>query len=377
MKTYLMYMLLMIVAIACSKPNQNQTESTSEVEKMKLLVGTYTGKGSEGIYQISFNPETGALSDTLLLVESNNPSYLTQSTDGQLVYAVNETADGGVSAFQWNKEQSALELIGMQKSQGDYPCYIDINPINDQIALANYGTGNVVSYGLMADGTLSEVGTDNQHEGQGPNEERQEGPHAHFSQFSQDGKNLYAIDLGIDKVMRYPLDSGKVGEGEVALSLEPGDGPRHLVFHPTKPLVYVITELSNVVVGAKVLENGNFEAIGRFSTLPENFEGDSYCADIHISNDGRYLYASNRGHNSIAIFSVGQEDGKLQMVATESVYGDWPRNFTLSPDNKFLLVANQNSDNITVFKRDTETGMLHYTDQQIKLSQPVCLLFQN
>ena len=157
--------------------------------------------------------------------------------------------------------------------------------------------------------------------------------------------------------------------------MEPGDGPRHLVFHPDRNLAFVINELSNTVISLKHDPNGGmFEAIARVSTLPESFDGESYCADIHVSPDGQFLYASNRGHNSIAIFSIS-EDGQLQLLGTESTRGNWPRNFTLSPDGKYLIVANQFSGNVVVFERNPETGMLTYMDQQIEISSPVCLKF--
>ncbi|MCV9388641.1 lactonase family protein [Reichenbachiella ulvae] len=377
MKTQIIPVLLLVVAIACSSPKKDMsnTQPVETTELVNIIVGTYTSKDSKGIYRVKFNPETGALSDTSLLVETTDPSYLAQSSDGEQVYAINAVGDGDVYAFEWNEDRSKLIELSHRKSMGDNPCYVALSPEDQSLALANYGSGNVVTYPVNSDGTIGEAGTARQHEGQGGDMDRQAGPHAHFSQFSSDGKYLYAVDLGTDQVIYYPMDSGRMGEGKVALQLDPADGPRHLDFHPSKAFVYVINELNSTIVAAKVLEDGSFERIEKVSTLPEGYEGESYCADIHVSKDGRFLYGSNRGHNSIAIFSI-EEDGKLKMVATESVFGNWPRNFTLSPDNKFLLVANKKSDNITVFKRDDKTGMLHFTDQQIQLSQPVCLVFE-
>jgi 6-phosphogluconolactonase len=378
MKKHLIYSLLVLLIAACSTPEkkQNSPEEDTEASLLNILVGTYTSKGSQGIYRITYNPETGALADTSLLVQTTDPSYLAQSSDGKHVYAINAVADGDVYAFEWNEDRTKLIELSHRKSMGDNPCYVALSPDDQSLALANYVSGNVVSYPVNTDGSIAEEGTARQHEGQGGDMDRQAGPHAHFSKFSSDGKFLYAVDLGTDQVIYYPMDSGHMGEGKVALQLDPADGPRHLDFDPEGAFVYVINELSSTIVVAKVLEDGSFERVEKVSTLPEGYEGESYCADIHVSDDGRFLYGSNRGHNSIAIFSIGEEDGKLKMVATESVYGDWPRNFTLSPDNKFLLVANKKSDNITVFKRDAKTGMLHFTDQQIQLSQPVCLVFE-
>ncbi|WP_119845299.1 lactonase family protein [Reichenbachiella sp. MSK19-1] len=378
MKLQLLSLLVGCSLLACTSQSEEKTvDSTTEntTEMLTLLVGTYTGQGSDGIYSVQFDPSTGVLSKSQLLVETTSPSFLAYSQDKQKVYAVNETENGGVSSFAWDENKSKLKLVSRRASEGDYPCYVSINPSETLVSVANYGTGNVISYPIDKSGVIATAGDIQQHEGTGTNPDRQEGPHAHFAQYSKDGTQLYAIDLGIDQVIKYPVTGGKIGAGETALNLEPGDGPRHLVFHPTKALVYVISELSSTVTTAQVNEDGTFETVAQISTLPENIEGDSYCADIHISDDGRYLYASNRGHNSIAIFSVDEETGALARIANEPVQGDWPRNFCLTPDNKHILVANQKSDNITVFERDDATGMMHFTGNEIKISQPVCVIF--
>ncbi|PIB37620.1 hypothetical protein BFP72_18040 [Reichenbachiella sp. 5M10] len=338
-----------------------------------MLVGTYTGQGSEGIYSIQFDPATGAISDKQLVATTTSPSYLALSPDKQRVYAVNEGGEGNVTAYQWNDSHTQLDLINSQSSQGLYPCYVSLQ--DSLVAIANYGGGNVVSYPLDAAGALSDNPVNQQHEGTGPNSDRQEAPHAHCAVFSKDGQYLYGVDLGIDQIRMYSV-ADLTAEGEVALQLDAGDGPRHLTFHPNKDIAFVISELSSTVTTASIDPlTGKMTALSKVSTLPEGHEGDNSCADIHVSDDGRYLYASNRGHNSIAIFSIDPETSALKMIATESVMGDWPRNFTLSPDNNYILVANKKSNNITVFKRDKETGMMYYTDQQLEISQPVCLKF--
>jgi 6-phosphogluconolactonase len=194
--------------------------------------------------------------------------------------------------------------------------------------------------------------------------------------FARDDRFLYAVDLGLDAIIAYPLDeNGIAGEPHIAMNMDPGDGPRHLIFHPTKDLAFVINELSNSVVSMTVDPvSGTFEKIDKQSTLPEGYTETSYCADIHISDDGKYLYGSNRGHNSIAVFSIS-ESGALILLETESVRGEWPRNFALSPDGKHLLVANQHTNNVTVFSIDPETGLLNYTGNELKVFNPVCLVF--
>ena len=237
-------------------------------------------------------------------------------------------------------------------------------------------TGNVLAYPINKKGEVTEPIV-KQHVGAGPNEERQEGPHAHCTKFSKDGQWLYAVDLGIDKILKYPVEVTTIGDGSTAFQADPGDGPRHLIFHPTQKLAFLINELSSTVTSLKLdATTGDFVAISKVSTLPPHYDGENSCADIHVSNDGRFVYASNRGHNSIAVLAVN-ESGDLMRITNESVHGDWPRNFTLSPDidNQFLIIANQKSNNIVVFERDLETGLPSYTGNEIQLSQPVCLKF--
>ena len=354
--------------MSCSTKNTQSTSKTA----IDLMVGTYTGDGSEGIYRLKFNTKTGELSDPILIAKTSNPSFLDISSDGQYVYSVSEDEEGSISAWSWN-DRGTLDLINEVSTYGKHPCYIDEQ--NGFVAVANYSSGNGGIYTITQNGGLSKGGSEFQHYGSSKNVERQGEPHAHFSQFYKDGNTLYVIDLGIDQVIGYPVNNGRLGAAKTALVAEGGDGPRHLEFHPEKNLVFIVTELTSEVISASVdQESGKFIVIDKQSALPEDFTGESYCADIHVSADGQFLYVSNRGHQSIAIFKIN-EDGTLEMLATDDVQGDWPRNFTLSPDGDFLLVANQNSDNITVFKRDKKTGLLEHTGNEIKLSHPVCLKF--
>lgn len=360
----LLKLSLLIAVLAACAPSAPNT---------KLLIGTYTGEGSEGIYQANFDPETGKLSAPELAAKANNPSYLTITPDKQRVYSLGERPNGKVVAYA--VQDGGLTPYDTVSAVGKNPCYVDFNAAANAVAAANYSSGDGVIYALNQDGTFADVMDTFQHVGSGPNEKRQEGPHAHCSIFSPDGKFLYVVDLGIDAVMGYAVNDGKLGAGFVAFQLEPGDGPRHLIFYPKRNQAFVINELSNTVVSAQVnTASGELNQLDRAYTLPEGFTEHSQCADIHISSDGRYLYGSNRGHNSIAVFSVSDK-GMIEFLGTESVQGDWPRNFTLTPDERHLLVANQNSDNITVFERNPETGLLTFTGNEVKLSKPVCLKF--
>lgn len=353
-------------------------EKHSNVESgptLALLVGTYTGNGSDGIYRVSFNANSGRIGNKELVATTSNPSYLTISKDRTMVFAVNENEEGSVSSFAWNANKTQLELVSKQPSEGSAPCYTEINSNRSLIAAANYSTGNIALFKVSKEGALLPAPSVKQHTGNGPFLPNQDGPHAHCVRFSEDSKFLYAVDLGNDKILSYPIINGELGDEQVALALDPGDGPRHLIFHPTKSIAFIVNELSSTVVSASVnTQTGEFIRISKLSALPNDFKGESYCADIHISGDGRFLYASNRGHNSLAIFKVSH-DGELERIGIESVHGNWPRNFTLSPNEQFVLVANQKSNDITVFNRNVDSGLLKYTGHTLEIDRPVCLKF--
>ena len=375
-RAYLVIIIFTVAAIGCNKKREKQPHEVRNT--LELLVGTYTDAGSDGIYLVDFDMENGTLDNKTLLVETTNPSYFTISKDQSKVYAVNETKDGGVSSFRWNESHEKLILIDQQKSQGDYPCYTELNEDETLFTIANYGTGNILAYQINEEGRIAQTPIVKQHTGKGTIPGRQDGPHAHFTEFSKNGKYLYAVDLGIDQVIKYPVSGTDIGGGSSAFHLDPADGPRHLVFHPTEDLVFVVNEQSSSVTSAKVDPvSGDFHKIDKVSTLPDDYNGNNSCADIHISNDGKFIYASNRGHNSIAILSHSL--GRLSMKHIELVRGKWPRNFTLSPDseNRYLLAANQKSDNITIFSRDVESGLLTFTGNEIEISKPVCLKFHS
>jgi len=361
--------LVLIMLISC-----NQKKEKANNKTIQLLVGTYTSESSEGIYAIDFNTSDGSLSNQRLVAESENPSYLTKSSDGKFVFAVNENDHGEISSFKWNDDNTALISISKKTSLGIHPCFIELSKSNNMIAVANYSSGNFAVY-QVENGELKSSQI-RKHEGSGVVKPNQNSPHAHCSKFSNDGKFLFVADLGIDKIVGYPLnEKNQLGEKFTALKMDAGDGPRHFVFHPKNNIVYIVSEFSNTVTVAEInSETGFFTKIDKQSTLPIGFKGDSFGADIHISSDGNYLYASNRGHNSIAVFLVDR-NGSIKLIETVGVEGDWPRNFTLSPNEKFLLVANQKSNNITVFERDAKTGLLTFTGVDYKISKPVSLKF--
>ena len=350
---------------------------------MKILVGTYTQGKSEGIYRLDFNPVTGSLSNEGLVVKTQEPSFLVVSKDQNRVYAVKETeADkeqkgGGVSSFQWKAGRDELALLNNQNSRGAHPCYLSLSENGRFLSVANYTGGNFAVFELDKEGQLKDTPQVRQHQGSGPNAQRQEGPHAHCSTWRPDNRYLYVVDLGIDQVVAYSFDptNGALGEGETALKVEGGNGPRLLVFHPNQKLAFLVNELSSSVLSLSYKESTpGLSVIQEKSTLPGDFKGENSCAHIQLRPDGRFLYVSNRGHDSIAAFSVSQE-GKLALVDIEPTQGHTPRFFTITPDGQFLLAANQNSDSVVVFKIDQESGKLEPTGVKAEVFAPVCLQF--
>lgn len=348
-----------------------------------LYVGTYTAGKSEGIYVYRFDPNTGALTRSSATM-SNNPSFLTIDRSKRFLYAVNEVGDfggkssGAVSAFVIDRDTFNLRLLNEQATQGADPCYVSVDSKKKTLLVANYTGGSVSVFPLRSDGTLNVVAQVDQHEGSGP-KEQQKGPHAHCIIFDRLERHALSADLGNDKVMIYQFDraTGKLTPGKQPFAeLKPGAGPRHLTFHPSGKFVYVINELDSTMSAFKYNElNGTLTMIDTVSTLPSDFSGVSFCADVHISASGKFLYGSNRGHNSIVVLSIDPQTGKLTPVQHVPTEGNWPRNFTLDPLGNFLLVANQRSENVVVFSIDKATGQLKPTGVNEQIPSPVCLKF--
>lgn len=373
---FLLLILLMYGFNYVDFQNNSDNKLFHKSENLRLIVGTYTRENSKGIYSFDFDTTTGKLTNEQLLVETSNPSYLVLSKDKETVFSVNEGDMGKVHSFRWNANKTKLTLISEQSSEGAAPCFIQLNESESLLAVANYTSGTLAVYPVNRDGKIEEKLHAAQHEGSGPFLPNQKSPHVHSVKFDKNSKFLYAADLGIDKIISYPITKDiTLGKQQTALQLDPGDGPRHFVFHPKKDLVFIVNELSNTVVSAKVnYETGIFEKIDKKSTLPQDYTGKNSGADIRITSNGKFLYTSNRGHNSIAVFAI-EENGKLKFLETIPVQGDWPRNFTLTPDENFLLVANERSNTITVFKVDKKSGLLTYTNNKTKIGAPVCLKF--
>jgi 6-phosphogluconolactonase len=345
-----------------------------------LIVGTYTGGKSEGIYVYRFNSSDGSYKE-VSHIKTSNPSFVGVSPDQRFVYAVHEDAasdgkGGEISAFSFNKKKGVLTYINEQSTKGDHPCYVVVDKTGKWVIAANYSSGSLSVLPVNNDGSLGEPTTTIQHEGSGPNKERQSKPHVHCTLLSADNRFLFVPDLGIDKVMIYAFDAtnGKLTPAKQPFAKSAdGAGPRHFTFHPNNKYAYLIEELSGTVVTFQY-NNGSAKEIQRISTMPANDSSFAGSADIHVSPDGRFLYASNRSvSNTIAIYKVNQQNGKLTLIGHQSTLGKTPRNFNFDPTGNFLLVGNQNSDQVVIFKRDKATGMLTDTDKRIDVGKPVCL----
>jgi 6-phosphogluconolactonase len=352
-----------------------------------LYVGTYTdGNESEGIYLYKLNWVKGELT-FINSFEANNPSFLATDYNEEFLFACNEINNfneekhGSVTSYRINKSNKSLTELNVVSSGGANPCYVSVDNKGKYVFTANYTGGNIGVIPINDDGSLDSLSYVAQHEGKGGNPERQSAPHAHSVKTNMKNNIVYAVDLGIDKVMIYNFDEtrGKLNPAETLfVKLASGAGPRQIVEYPYGNFAYVINELnSTVTLLNKNIDNGSLHVVESYSTLPDNFSGDNFPADIRIHPNGKFLYASNRGHNSIVIYSINETDGKLKILGHQSTKGNWPRNFTIDPSGKFLLVANQHSNNVFVFEINIETGMLKDTGYSIDIPAPVCLLFLN
>ncbi len=348
-----------------------------------VYIGTYTGGGSEGVYVYRLDMSSGALKYLSVATGLKNPSFLAIDPERRNLYAVNEASaaegqpTGAVSAFSIDAETGELTALNSKSTKSNGPCHLSVDNTGRYVLAANYTGGGVTVLPVETDGRLGEASDFVQHEGSSVNPERQQEPHPH-SVFVDPG-NRYAIvpDLGQDKVMVYKLDlsDGRLVPNEQPWTkVEPGAGPRHFDFHPNRRYAYVINEIGNTITAFAYDEaSGTLEGVHSVSTLPDDFDGESYTADIHVSPGGRFVYGSNRGHDSIVIFGIDENSGRLTYVGHESTQGESPRNFAIDPTGTFLLAANQDTGTIVTFRIDSETGRLAATGQVAEVSMPVCL----
>ena len=352
---------------------------------MLIYIGTYTGPKSKGIYWSRFDPKTGKLTAPELAAEAKNPTFLAVHPNSRFLYAVGETSDvgpnhtGAVIAFEIDPGTGKLKLLNQQSSGGAGPCHLSVDKKGKCVLVANYGAGSIEALPIEPDGKLGVPSAFFQQSGSSINPQRQSGPHAHFLTTDPDNRFALTCDLGLDKILVYRLDAEKatLGTNDPPFAkVDPGSGPRHLAFHPNGKLVFLVNEMGATLDSfAYDPAHGSLQELHRVSSLPDTFDGQKSGAEIAVHPSGKFVYASNRGHNSIAVFKVNPDTGKLSFLQHQNTHGKTPRHFAIDPIGQWLLVENQDSGNIVVFRIDTQSGRLTETGETVSLGSPVCIAF--
>ncbi len=362
------------VLTAANKPN-----------KYVFYVGTYTRGDSKGVYSYRFDPKSGEIETIGLAGEVVNPSWVTLHPNGKFLYAVSELGNDGktngkITAFSIDPNTSALTMLNSVSSGGGGACHIVVDKTGKALMVANYGSGSAAAFAIEPDGRLSEKPSLVQHSGSSVNKARQRGPHAHAVVLSPDNRFLFVPDLGLDQIMSYRLDPAKpvLTANETPFTkVVAGSGPRHFAFHPKGKFAYGLNEMKSSVIAFQYdAKAGSLKELQMISTLPKDFTGEDNSAEIEVDAKGRFVYASNRGHDSITVFAIGK-DGKLTLVQNILTRGKAPRSFRIDPTGSYLLAANQNTSNIVVFQINTKSGKLTDTGKSVEVPFPVCIQFRN
>lgn len=374
---------LAFLAVASFSAAVNTDQPGEKLDKVRVYIGTYTGKDSKGIYRCELDVMTGKLSNLAVAAETTNPSFLAIHPNGQFLYAVGEVEQlkgkksGGLSAFAIDAKTGDLKLLNQETSGGGGPCHLVVDKAGKNVLAANYGGGSVRVCPIKSDGSLAPASAFIQHKGSSVNKERQAGPHAHSINLDAANRFAFAADLGLDKVLIYNFDSAKgtlAPNDPPAVDLAPAAGPRHFAFHPGGKFAYVINEMNSTVTAMNYdPAKGTLKPTQSISTLPKDFKGNTSTAEVVVHPSGKFLYGSNRGHDSIAVFKIDEKSGELTVVGHQSEGIKTPRNFALDPSGRFLLVGNQGSDSVIVFRVNEKTGELMTTGNRLDVPSPVCL----
>jgi 6-phosphogluconolactonase len=355
--------------------------------KYLMYVGTYTGEksSSKGIYAYRYDAATQELTPLGLAAETTNPSWVAIHPNGRFLYAVNEVGNyngpnsGGVSAFSIDRTTGKLSFLNEVSSRGADPCYITVDPSGKYALVANYTGGSIASFPISADGKLGEASAFVQHIGHGINPKRQEAAHAHSIDLSPDERFAFVDDLGLDQLLVYKFDNKKGSlkpNNPPFAKLDAGAGPRHFALHPSGQFAYVVSEMASTVTAFSFAsKTGTFNRIQTITALPEDFKGENDDAEIAVHPSGKFLYASNRGHDSITVFAINPEKGTLTLVEHALTQGKTPRNFAIDPTGALLFAENQESNNVVVLRIDGQTGKLTPTGKKLEVGQPVSIKF--
>jgi 6-phosphogluconolactonase len=359
-------------------------ETSVAASKWFVYFGTYTGPNSKGIYVSDYDPASGRIGDIRLAGEIPRPSWILADKSGTHLYAVSELGNdartnGEISSFTIDRATGKLTFINKVSSGGGGACHLALDKDGKTLFVADYGSGRVAAIRIKADGSLGDQTAIDQHSGSSINPARQKGPHAHSVVLSPDDRYLFVPDLGLDKIFSYKLDpaAGSLTPNNPPFAtVTPGSGPRHMAFHPNGKFAYVVDEMgSKVSAFTYDRQSGKLTPFAEYSALPKGFSGVSNAAEIAIDAKGAHLYASNRGADTIAVFDIDAQSGKLSKVQDMPTQGRTPRNFRLDPSGKFLLAANQDTSNVVVFRVDTKNGRLTPAGLQASVPSPVCILF--
>ena len=356
--------------------------TTANADDPLIYISAFAAGEQGAIHAFRFDSKTGALKPQHRTTDVQHPFFLVISPDGRFLYSIDTESFGGkedefVAAYAIKDRTGKLERLNQQSAKGSASCYLDIDPTGKTVVLANYSSGSVAALPVLEDGSLGEAASFVQHAGSSVDPKRQKAPYAHSIVISPDNRFALAADLGTDKILAYHLDAGTakltVNEAQSSASVAPGSGPRHLTFHPNGKSVYLINELKNTVTFFSYEPaSGKLTSQQTIATLPANFDGVSHTADIRITPDGKFLYGTNRGHDSVAIFRIG-EGGMLSLINIERSLGKGPQNLLITPDGQWLLCANMPGNSVVVFRIDSASGELTVTGEPVLMPMPSCI----